>query len=261
MTMISSICRSILDDYCSQVNGDYRNLWRWPRETDLVAELVSRANIKLGTEHLSSPGKLVKRNTNVALKNDVQLPAVRTEVKLLEFDRPWKIDVCLMKENASAYLENKKTQDRIRDVGLSVAMVDVAEILEVKLDPHPDLAFLGDLLKLREIQDRFSQSPIAMHLLSIDTDLVPGLPYSSHNSPIKSRLPLRALDESLKYPVNEIPVKMTKGKSLPRNEINLIPCTNGEIRSGIYLWGLLGDIGENRQVKSISPGCWEVAYR
>lgn len=245
MSIIAKICQWALEEHIG-------NQWKWPRESDLVADLVFKIKSSLG-ENAESPFTLVQRERNENSKeiNHTRTTIVRTEAKIN--DRHQKVDVCILKNNPTYCFGNFGP----RDILLRVDSKDVDEVLEVKLDPHPLGYWINDICKLEMLHNEFRN--ICFHLLAMDNSLILG----------------RALRKSKRssnvwpWPLEpkHITINNFKIKSKPAQMVNIslkhvsLPLKE-QLRPGVFLWAL--GVTQIEPVITASATCWkldDIAWR
>jgi len=150
---------SLLNEVCLKILAEYLlDPWAWPRESDLIVDLVSRIRSGLPAadrrvparlDGLQGSSKLLDVGGTVARS----LPRVRTELKLAEDGI--RVDVGIYRNQEIRCSFN---HEGARDVNLRAFEDDVEALLEVKLCPdkyefsgeHP-CRWLADLLKLDDL--------------------------------------------------------------------------------------------------------------
>lgn len=261
MSTVGEVCHWALKEYINQNNSGN---WVWLRESDLVSDLVYE--IKKKVPNLV-PSELIERNKKtVSTGHLVNISRVRKEVK---FGRTGmqKIDICLLNDNPKTYFGDPYGR---RNIVLFVDGKDIEEILEVKLDPHNQLNWFDDIIKLYHISLERTidgQPDICLHSLSLDNSI------DFFNAPRRKNYPtgnvtgsLLPLDNSVatisfnKVLVHtkgigksklsiSVPYQITLGKvSLP---------TIGPMSAGVYLWALGVTRPTGTPIQAV-PNCWKL---
>ncbi len=133
----------LVREECDRVLSGYmKDPWRWPRESDLVADMVMSMQKAMGeharvTAERETPGLQSGRSA-------VTVPRVRTEVK--PGGNAKKVDIGVLgAPQVKVYLHGNGA----RDVVLQVDEADLSAIVEVKLEPGlTQDGWLADVRKL-----------------------------------------------------------------------------------------------------------------
>jgi len=261
MSEVGKVCHWALKEYID-------NQWRWPRESDLVVELVTELKKIVGNDFSTKKfdGKLVDKDgkdEEGICKNTLR---IRTEVRL-GIGESQRVDICLLNENPTLYYN--KGYGR-RNIELAIKPDDVHEILEVKLDPFRQLTWVKDLIKLHRInvkREKDKLPAIKLHLLAINNSIELGEELDQH----QLRLKCKDFKWSLKNePVINFESHKYIRKCTQKNKENIIETWNYKIHftpsdfnkiclrdHGIYLWTFVVASNDERKIAP-SPACWEV---
>jgi hypothetical protein len=252
-SLLDSVCRTALHDYLNDP-------WRWPRETDLVVDLVGRIRSGLPEGERQVPANL--RNLGNTLQ-DAQggprrIPRVRTELKL--GDDGLRVDIGVFRSRTVDCFLNR---EGARDVSLKANAGDMEGLLEVKLFPDLYLfrdeqpcKWFGDVLKLGTL------APDAVRgALLLDTSLPLeqiGVTYSRRRGATE----LARVDQSPSlppWPLRPGPFSVEVGHRMATFEP-----TDAPQHAGLYLWALAADrswtpaFGGVLGRADVNPYCWTV---
>jgi len=252
MSEVGKVCHWALKEYID-------NQWRWPRESDLVVELVTELKKIVGNDFSTKKfdGKLVDKDgkdEEGICKNTLR---IRTEVRL-GIGESQRVDICLLNENPTLYYN--KGYGR-RNIELAIKPDDVHEILEVKLDPHKLLYWVDDIIKLKHIHDKYPE--IHQHLIAIDNSLYLQSNLMKGKSPIAlhSGWPLQTqCDINISGYKSSKPKQKNQVYSINLKHIkDLSTCSIASMRPGIYLWALGVTSGQAaNSTVAVQPSCWQL---
>jgi hypothetical protein len=250
--LLNEVCRKALTDYL----GDP---WRWPRENDLVVDLVQR--IRLGLPEDERQVQATFENLGSKFQNVGQptrlVPRVRTELKLND-DR-FRVDIGVFRSKVVGCFFNN---NGARDVTLKANKSDMEGLLEVKVFPDLYLfpsgqrcKWFGDIMKL----DTLARDAVRGVLL-LDTSLPlngVGITYTRRRGTASLG---RVEEPSLPcWPLRPEPFSVEVGA----NTATFEP-TDAPRLGGLYLWALAVDrsstptFGMLLAHSDVKPFCWKV---
>lgn len=245
MSKVSDACLWALDQHII-------NHWSWPRENDLVVDIVHKIKSSLNPAFQLGELRELKTPTK-SVKSVANTPLVRTEVKLGS-NNGERIDVCLLKGNPVIFYGKKYG---CRNVVLRIESKDAEELLEVKLDPHTQGGWINDLIKLCRVFKGL-EPKIPLHLLAIDNSLEHNEIRIGQPDPCNFAWPLEK-EKIIHIHNHELKTK-TKTKAFDgfysmTLEHQRFPIIN--IEPGIYLWALAVISGKNDPT-SLEASCWKL---